>query len=98
MKTLKIKQYAADGKAKVSTITLLNNCLNAVPQGGFTKKDIELRVRCQRQFTEAIKKETVNLVFEDEDAEKIQAVVASVGWPMWHADILDFLAEVDGMK
>lgn len=97
MKKLPIKTYREGKQGNVNTITLLMDCLNAAPQGGFSKDDIAFRVHIQKFCLKAVEEKSTEFLFEETDAAIIKQIVEGVRWPQWHPDILDFLNDVENM-
>jgi hypothetical protein len=91
MKKLFIKTY----EGNTTTLTLLNDCLNARPANGYGKNDIIQRVSLSRKMKEAEEKNTKELAFEDDEALRLKALVSEIRWGRWGEDILNFIEEVD---
>lgn len=75
---------------QVSTISMLRECLNVAPDGGFTVKDIRARSRVDAAL-DGYAGDGV-LYFEDADFETARACVSAMRWRVRHEVVERFLS------
>ena len=96
MKTLELKQTKLklnqDGNASYKDLILL--CVNAPKQGGFTITEIKSRL----QIVDAVEKAGDNLQLEDTPADLLNEIVSEFKWGSVHADIVQFVEDIQNMK
>jgi len=96
MKTLELKQTKLklnqDGNASYKDLILL--CVNAPKQGGFTITEIKSRL----QIVDAVEKAGDTLQLEDTPADLLNEIVSDFKWGSVHADIVQFVEDIQNMK
>lgn len=96
MKTLELKQTKLkinqDGNASYKDLILL--CVNAPKQGGFTITEIKSRL----EIVDAVEKADGSLQLENSAAQLLQEIVSEFKWGSVHADIVQFVEDVQNMK
>jgi len=96
MKTLELKQTELkinqDGNASYKDLILL--CVNAPKQGGFTITEIKSRL----EIVDAVEKADGSLQLENSAAQLLQEIVSEFKWGSVHADIVQFVEDVQNMK
>ena len=94
-----IKQNG-DAEKKADFVDLIETCLDIVPQGGFTPKDIRDRNRIQDTIDKFRKKDpstkdSDTVSFEDSDYENLSKIVKSSRWTSRDKTLQKFLSIFD---
>lgn len=80
-------RYTTDKEKTVDYKELIEYCLDVIPQGGFTPKDIRDRNRIQN----ALGKSSTDIELEDADFANLVPIVSASRWTMRHKDLSEFL-------
>ena len=93
MKPLENKptEIAKEGEDLVDYIWLINQCLNQMPEGGFTRSELKARARIDA----VLEKTNGTIELEDADAEKLKRIVRLMRWKGRHADLVQFHDDVE---
>ena len=97
MKTLPKRNLTIEipGLKQPNTLYLIGECMNSMPDGGYSYDDLKNRQR----IDDALKKAKVKSIeFEDSDAENLQSIVKTMRWANRHEDIMQFCEDVENMK
>ena len=97
MKTLEKRNLTIEipGLKQPNTLYLIGECLNQVPEKGYSYDDLKNRQRIDAALKEAKPK---SIEFEDNDASNLQTIVKAMRWATRHEDILQFCDDVENMK
>lgn len=90
----KLKLESEPGK-KAHYSDLIIECLNHMPQDGFSRQDYQERDRIEKAMN---KFKNGNFKFEDQDAKNLQKIVALMRWKVREDEINTFLDAVAEMK
>lgn len=92
MKSLALKTFKI-GDQEVTYKVLLQNCLNQVPQAGFTPEEMRKRIK----VLDVLEKAEGTLELEDADSEVLKACVKEMKWALLNKDVLALCDEVSAL-
>ena len=105
MKKLKVEKFDLQmGKNKnVDTCSLLEYCMDIVPQGGYTPAMLRKYLRVQKTIEKAREEDKKNpdkvvfIHFEDEDVGTVKDIVRNSRWGSRSPEVLRFVELVEGL-
>ena len=107
MKKVKVKEYQLtlqQGKDRASTINLIEYCMDIIPQGGYTPKNLreynrlqKVLDKCKEDLKITKKEQVIQLHFEDEDVRVLKTIVENSKWGARNENILDFTEAIKNM-
>lgn len=80
---------------EADTISLLKECLDGMPEGGFTITEFKIRARLDEKLNQQIGSDTKEIVLEDADFRELCRIVSAYKWNNRAPFLVNFAMEFD---